>query len=222
MTGFGKATGEVNLKKVNVEIKSLNSKQADVSVRMPSFYKEKELPLRSLINQQLHRGKIELSLYVEVPSNESSLSLNSDLFKKYYSELKQVTDELDEGGNTDLVAVVARMPDIMKAEKVALDEDEWKEVLKIIKVALIKINEFRDTEGKTLEDELSLRINNIEKLLAEVDQYEGERIETVKERITTNLSDTVGNHSINKDRFEQELIYYIEKYDVSEEKTRPN
>lgn len=222
MTGFGKAMGEINLKKISVEIKSLNSKQADISVRMPSIYKEKELSLRSLLNQQLQRGKIELNLFVELPSTENSFSLNTTLFKKYYAELSTISEELDIQNKSDLMAIVSKMPDIMKSEKADFNEDEWRGVLHVIEEALVNINQFRSVEGKSLEKELSFRVDNITSLLKGVDQYEQVRIETVKERIHNNLDETIGKDNVNKDRFEQELIYYLEKYDVSEEKTRLN
>ena len=220
MTGFGKATGEVNLKKISAEVKSLNSKQADISIRMPSFYKEKELPLRSLINQNLQRGKIEFNLYVELLEGQSSHHLNTTLFKKYYTELHAITEELGEKNNTDLIAIVTKMPEVMKAEKMDLDEGEWAEINNIIKIALNNINDFRETEGKTLEEELLLRINNIESLLLQINQYENARVKLVKERILNNLNEAIGKENVNNDRFEQELIYYMEKYDISEEKTR--
>lgn len=220
MTGYGKATGEINNKKLTVEIKSLNSKQADIFVRMPSFYKEKELPLRSLISKNLQRGKIEFNLYAELLGDSSSLNLNKDLFKKYYEEFSAAANEVDSAHNSDLVAIVSRMPDLLKAERSELDENEWNSVCKIIEEALSNINEFRTTEGSSLDKELTLRVDNISKLLKSVEQYEGERIETVKSRITQNLKEVVEDAKIDKDRFEQELIYYIEKYDVTEEKTR--
>jgi len=220
MTGFGKAIGEVNKKKITVEIKSLNSKQSDVSVRMPSFYKEKELPLRSLINKKLERGKIEFNLYAELHGGTSNYNLNTDLFKKYYAEFSAAANEVDPKHTSDLIAVVSKMPDLLKVERSELDEDEWNGISKIIDEALAKIDEFRCTEGTSLEKELTLRVNNIAELLASVEQYEQERIETVKARITTNLKEVVDDAKIDKDRFEQELIYYIEKYDVTEEKIR--
>ena len=220
MTGFGKATGEVNSKKVTVEIKSLNSKQADVFIRTPSFYKEKELSLRSLINKNLQRGKIEFNLYVELPSEQNNISLNTKLFKKYYTELNDITTALGEKDNTDLISIISKMPDILQSEREELDEKEWTEIHKIVETALTSINSFRSDEGKTLQKELSLRIKNIELLLEEVPQYEQARIDTVRERILHNLDDTIGDMNINKDRFEQEMIYYLEKYDISEEKTR--
>ena len=221
MTGFGKATAEVNNKKINVEIKSLNSKQADMFVRMPSFYKEKELPIRSLINKELERGKIEFNLYVELLAEQSSVNLNKDLFKKYYIELKEVLGELNENdSNENLVSIVAKMPDVYKSEKSELDENEWLEIEKTIKEAIIELDNFRRDEGNSLHEELTLRINNILALLTEVEQYDEERINTVKERISNHLKEAVGEQNINNDRFEQELIFYLEKFDITEEKVR--
>jgi uncharacterized protein (TIGR00255 family) len=220
MTGFGKATGEINNKKITVEVKSLNSKQADIFVRMPSFYKEKELPLRSVISKNLERGKIEFNLYVELLAGNSNLNLNSDLFKKYYQEFSAVAKEVDPNNNADLISIISRMPDLLKSERSELDESEWNGVFKIIEKALSEIDEFRCTEGLSLENELKLRVNNISELLLSVEQYEKERIETVRTKILNNLKEIVDESSINKDRFEQELIYYIEKFDVTEEKIR--
>lgn len=220
MTGFGKATGEINNKKITVEIKSLNSKQADISVRMPSFYKEKELTLRSLINKNLQRGKIELNLYAELLGESSNLQLNKELFEKYYTEFNSAANEVNPNHSSDIVAIVSKLPDVMKSERAELDKSEWVNVSKIIETALKEINEFRLTEGKSLEDELTLRVSNISELLAKVALYEQERIETVKARIINNLKEVVDEKKIDQDRFEQELIYYIEKYDVTEEKIR--
>jgi len=220
MTGYGKATGEINNKKISVEIKSLNSKQADISVRMPSLYKPKELTLRSLLNKNLSRGKIEFNLYVELLGEESNFNINSKLFKKYYEELSKASNEVDVNHNSDLIAIISKMPDVFKAEKSELDENEWLEISKTINEAIVNINDFRITEGQSLQKELTLRVNNISQLLSDVEQYEQERIETVKNRITSKLNEILDENSINKERFEQELIYYIEKYDVTEEKTR--
>jgi len=220
MTGFGKATGEINHKKITVEIKSLNSKQADISVRMPSFYKEKELILRSLINKNLQRGKIEVNLYAELLGENSTLHLNKELFEKYYNEFDTAAKSVDPNHNSDIVGIISKLPDVMKSDRSELDKTEWTGVLSIIENALTEINAFRLTEGKSLENELTLRVNNISDLLVLVEKYEQERIETVKARIITNLKEVVDENKIDKDRFEQELIYYIEKYDVTEEKIR--
>jgi len=220
MTGFGKADGEINLKKINVEIKSLNSKQADISIRMSPIYKEKELPLRALISQTLQRGKIEYNLYVEQLSANSKVNINADLFKKYHAEFTKIAKDLDESDNTNLIAIISKMPDILKPEKEGFNDDEWIEIIRITKIALNKLNEFRSAEGSTLKTELSLRISNIADLLAQVSNFEKMRIAVVKERIQNLLIETVGKENINNDRFEQELIYYLEKYDITEEKTR--
>ena len=220
MTGFGRATKEINHKKIAVEIKSLNSKQSDVFVRMPSVYKEKELALRSLISNNLQRGKIEFNLHVELLEETPNLSLNQTLFKKYYEALDTAAKALNPNHNSDLVALVTKLPDVMKAERSELDKTEWKQITAVVELALQELNEFRNTEGTILANELTLRVNNISELLAQVKQYEQERIEKVRSKILNNLKEVVDESSINKDRFEQELIYYIEKYDVTEEKTR--
>lgn len=221
MTGFGKATAEINNKKISVEVKSLNSKQADVSVRLPSYYKEKELVLRSLINQELERGKIEFNLYAELMGEQGNLTINKDLFKKYYNELTDVLRDLNEDNSkTDLVAIVSKMPDVFKSEKNELDENEWNEIEKIVKEAIVALDNFRKDEGQSLQKELTLRINNILELLNQVDPFEKTRIQTIKDRIINNLNETVGEQNINNDRLEQELIFYLEKLDITEEKTR--
>lgn len=219
MTGFGKATAEINGKKFSVEIKTLNSKQADVSVRMPSLFKEKEFAIRSLINQELERGKIDFSLGFETLGETNNFSVNKELFKKYYNELADMANELNQS-NTDLFTIVSRMPDVFKTDKQELEETEWQKVNELIVEAIAATNDFRITEGETLQQELLQRTNNILELLKQVDVYEPKRLEVVKERIATHLAEAVGKENINKDRFEQELIFYIEKFDVTEEKTR--
>lgn len=219
MTGFGKATAEINGKKFSVEIKTLNSKQADVSVRMPSLFKEKEFAIRSLINQELERGKIDFSLGFETLGETNNFSVNKELFKKYYNELADMANELGQN-SVDLFTIVSRMPDVFKTDKQELEETEWQKVNELIVEAIAATNNFRITEGETLQQELLQRTNNILSLLKQVDVYEPKRLEVVKERIATHLAEAVGKENINKDRFEQELIFYIEKFDVTEEKTR--
>lgn len=219
MTGFGKASAEINGKKFSVEIKTLNSKQADISVRMPSLFKEKEFAIRSLINQELERGKIDFSLGFESLGETNNFSVNKDLFKKYYNELAVMADELGQN-SVDLFTIVSRMPDVFKTDKQELEETEWQKVNQLIVEAIVATNNFRITEGETLQQELLQRTANILSLLKQVDVFEPKRLEVVKERIATHLAEAVGKENINKDRFEQELIFYIEKFDVTEEKTR--
>lgn len=219
MTGFGKSATSINQKKISIEIRSLNSKQADISVRIPAVYKEKELELRAKINQHLERGKIEFNLYVEQTTATPNYQINESLFKNYYNELKRLSDEL--GEQSDLIKIVAGMPDVFqKEEKQALDESEWQTIVELTTKALQDIDAYRTDEGNTLQKEMELRINNIQQLLKKVELYEKERVITVRERITAHLEEIVNGNQIDKDRLEQELVFYIEKFDVSEEKQR--
>lgn len=221
MTGFGKATAEINNKKISVEIKSLNSKQADIAVRMPSHYKEKELSVRSLVNKHLERGKIEFNLYAELLDTKNTLTINKSLFKQYYNDFSSLLNDVN--GSTsenDLVSVITKIPDVLKSEREELDENEWSEIEQIILQSLGAINQFRLDEGNSLATDLKERIATIQSLLVQVEPFEKERIVTIKERISTNLKETVGEDNINNDRLEQELIFYLEKLDVTEEKTR--
>ncbi|MCC7333108.1 MAG: YicC family protein [Flavobacteriales bacterium] len=219
MTGYGKASAEINNKKITVEIKTLNSKQSDISIRIPSIYKENELIIRSIINQSLERGKIEFSLGFEISTENQSSSINKESFKKYFNELSELAFELNQP-TTDLFSIACRNPEIFKSEKEEIDENEWDSIEKIIKEAISATDKFRKDEGKVLENELQGRIKNIMDLIVLVEQHEPKRIETVKERILQSLKENIGVDNINKDRFEQELIYYIEKFDITEEKIR--
>lgn len=219
MTGFGKSATSINQKKISIEIRSLNSKQADISIRIPAVYKEKELELRAKINQHLERGKIEFNLYVEQTTATPNYQINESLFKNYYNELKRLSDEL--GEQSDLIKIVAGMPDVFqKEEKQALDESEWQTIVELTIKALQDIDAYRTDEGNTLQKEMELRITNIQQLLKKVELYEKERVITVRERITAHLEEIVNGNQIDKDRLEQELVFYIEKFDVSEEKQR--
>jgi uncharacterized protein (TIGR00255 family) len=219
MTGFGKSATSINQKKISIEIRSLNSKQADISLRIPNTYKEKELELRGLIGQHLERGKIEFSLFIDQLSATPNYQLNKLLFKNYFQELKDVSEELN--ASSDLIRIVAGMPDVLqKEEKQAIDETEWEAILSLTAAALKDIDAYRSDEGSTLQKEMELRIANIQQLLNKVEFFEKERITTVRERITTHLEEVVSGNQIDKERLEQELIFYIEKFDVSEEKQR--
>lgn len=221
MTGFGKALVEVAGKKISVEIRSLNSKQLDLNLRIPYIYKEKELELRSEISKQAERGKIDVSIYIESAQDAVPAAINKALAKFYYGELKSLSEELKET-NQNLLPLVMKMPEVMRAEKeiVELDESEWKEIKRVTDVALEAFQKFRNDEGRTLEKEFRSRIAIIASLLLEVVSLDGLRITTIKERIRTNLLETIDKDKIDQNRFEQELIYYIEKLDITEEKLR--
>lgn len=221
MTGFGKALVEVSGKKINVEIRSLNSKQLDLNFRIPYIYKEKELELRSDISKQVERGKVDVSIYMESSQDAMPAAINKTLAKFYHHELKALSEELKEN-NQNLLPLIMKMPEVMKGEKeiVELDETEWKEIKRTADQAIEAFQKFRMDEGKTLEKEFRSRISIIGSLLLEVVSLDGLRIKNIKERIKNNLAEAIDKDKIDQNRFEQELIYYIEKLDITEEKLR--
>ncbi len=221
MTGFGKSVTEIPGKKVTVEVRSLNSKALDLNLRLPYLYKEKELGLRSDISKQIERGKIDLSVYTESTQETLPIAINKTLIKTYYKELKALADEMNES-NSNLLALALKMPDVMKAERevVELDEAEWEQVKIAIDKAIDAFQKFRSDEGKILDKEFQTRIGIIYGLLADVLRMDSARVESVRARIKNNIAELVEKEKIDENRFEQELIYYIEKLDITEEKLR--
>ncbi len=215
MTGFGKASLQLPTKKITVEIKSLNSKGLDLNTRMPSVFREMELGLRNQISQRLERGKVDFSLYVEVTGEETTSKINVPIVKGYINQMKAVIPNADE---TELMKMAVRMPDALKTERDEIDENEWKQIQTVIDEALENIANFRKDEGASLEKEFQLRIGNINNLMNEAVSYDAERVETVKTRLRTALDELKVN--VDENRFEQELIFYLEKYDITEEKVR--
>ncbi|SFF88118.1 TIGR00255 family protein [Salegentibacter agarivorans] len=214
MTGFGKSITQLPSKKVTVEIKSLNSKNLDVNARIPSQYREKELQLRNTISKSLTRGKVDFSLFVEVTGEETTASVNRGVVRNYMQQLKSIVD----GDETELLKMAVRMPDAVTTEREEIDESEFKAIEAAVIEALEEINQFRTDEGEALEKDLKLRVNNIEALLQEVLRIDPERVEAVKERLRKGVADLKEN--VDENRFEQELVYYIEKFDITEEKVR--
>jgi uncharacterized protein (TIGR00255 family) len=219
MTGFGKATGTYLNKKITVEVKSLNSKNLDLYVRMLPQYKENEITLRKYIADQLDRGKIECNINVETNGESKSYTINKEVAGKYYAELVELADYL-EIKNTDVMATILKMPDIFSSESEEADEREWEVIFDLVKKAVAKHIEFRNEEGAALYKELKLRITNIDKAFQQIPQFEKARIEDIKSRIESNLEEFASGTKVDKNRFEQELIYYIEKIDIAEEKQR--
>lgn len=215
MTGFGKAFMQLSNKKITVEIKSLNSKGLDLNVRTPSVYREMELQIRNSIAQRLERGKIDFSLYIEVTGEETSAKINVPIVRGYINQMKEVIANADE---TELMKMAVRMPDALKTEREELDKNEWLQIEKVINEALDNISTFRSDEGNSLEKEFELRISNIEKLMNEAVSFDSERVETVKTRLRTALEELKA--TVDENRFEQELIFYLEKYDITEERVR--
>ena len=219
MTGFGKASGVFSNKKITVEIKSLNSKNLDLFVRMPSIYRQKEIELRKVLGKKLDRGKVECTINVELIGNEISQKLNINLIKSYYTQLSEIAEELNIS-EENILSTLVKMPDVFSTESVDLDVEEWNFIVSVLEKALVEHISFRKTEGNRLSEEFVLRINNIQNAFDKVPEYEQNRVQSIKERIENNLEEFVGISKIDKNRFEQELIYYLEKFDISEEKHR--
>ena len=219
MTGFGKSIVELPTKKVTIEIKSLNSKQMDLSTRISSQYRDKEMEIRNLISRRLERGKVDMSLYVESLSGESSTKINTSIVANYYNQIKETSELLNIDLPSDWFTVLLRMPEAVKTELQNISEDEIKLVVTGIEQAISNLCEFREQEGLMLYNIFKDKINNIAALLLEVPKYESERIEKVKTRITEALSKIEG-FDYDKNRLEQEIIFYIEKLDINEEKHR--
>jgi uncharacterized protein (TIGR00255 family) len=215
MTGFGKASLQLPTKKITVEIKSLNSKGLDLNTRMPSVFREMELGLRNQISQRLERGKVDFSLYVEVTGEETTSKINVPIVNGYINQMKAVIPTADA---TELLKMAVRMPDALKTERDEIDATEWKQIQTVIDEAMENIANFRKDEGASLEKEFQLRIANINNLMNEAVSYDAERVETVKTRLRNALDELKVN--VDENRFEQELIFYLEKYDITEEKVR--
>lgn len=222
MTGYGKATAELPDKKINVEIKSLNSKAMDLSTRIAPAYREKEIEIRNEISKVLERGKVDFSLWIEKKEGADAASINKDVLKNYFYQLDSIRIELGIPcpAQEDWLQILLRMPDVMsKTEIQELSEEEWNTVHATVLEAVGHLVDFRKQEGAALEKKFREKIENIHSLLEKITPYEKERVEKVKERITDALEKTL-NVDYDKNRLEQELIYYIEKLDVNEEKQR--
>jgi uncharacterized protein (TIGR00255 family) len=220
MTGFGKSSGHIDERIINVEIKSLNSQKGlDLNVKLPSKYREFEYVLRGKTSAILQRGKIDIFITLEQNQASSELSLNKELIKSYFSEFKKIADDL--GSPTgDLLPTILKMPDVIGESHEVPGENELKEIEAIVAKALHEVDAFRATEGKTIKTELELRIGLIEKSSGELKAEDGRRISDIRTRLTNNLESFIPKDKIDHNRFEQEVIYYIEKLDITEELTR--
>ncbi|MCZ8228887.1 YicC/YloC family endoribonuclease [Flavobacterium sp.] len=215
MTGFGKATLQLPTKKITIEVKSLNSKGLDLNVRMPSLYREMELGLRNQIASTLERGKVDFSIYIESTAEQTSTRVNVPIVKAYMNQLREVYAHVDE---TELMKMAVRMPDTMKIEREEIDANEWAQIQTVIEEALQNILNFRRDEGESLEKEFQLRIGNIRQYMNEALALDPERVQAIKDRLQTAIAELQVN--VDENRFEQELIYYLEKLDITEEKVR--
>jgi len=214
MTGYGKSVLQLPTKKVTIELKSLNSKSIDLNVRIPSIYKEKELNIRKRIANTLVRGKVDFSIYVETTADDTSTQINQPVVKQYMQQLKAVVN----ADETELLKMAIRLPDALNTVREEINEDEWLLISAEIDNALNEISNYRLDEGKVLEQDFKDRISTISNLLEDVIKIDPERVEAVRERLYKGVSELKEKYDEN--RFEQELVYYIEKYDITEEKVR--
>ncbi|MBL7558290.1 YicC family protein [Olleya sp. YSTF-M6] len=217
MTGYGKSVLQLPTKKITIELKSLNSKNLDLNARMPSIYREKELDLRKLIAKQLVRGKVDFSIYVETTADDTSTQINAPVVKQYMEQLKAVYND---GNQMELLKMAVRFPDALNTVREEIDDTEWTQIEAEIKTALNHLSDYRLNEGKVLEQDFKDRIKNIADLLEQVIVMDPERIDGVRERLRKGVEELREKYDDN--RFEQELVYYIEKFDITEEKVRLN
>jgi len=220
MTGFGKSVCELRNRKVVIEIKSLNSKQLDVNYRIANGFREKEIEIRNLVSEKLQRGKIDLLISVENAGDSSNYVINKEVAKKYYRELKELTSDFEEKEISDYLLVVMRMPDVLVPEKDEIDEKEWLKLFAAIQSAIEEVENFRNAEGNSLVNELRFRNEKILSLLSEIAPFEKTRMDNLRLKISKDLYDIAKKEDIDKNRFEQELVYYQDKLDITEEKFR--
>lgn len=217
MTGYGKSVLHLSDKKVSIEIKSLNSKNLDLNVRIPSYYRIKELSVRKELASSLVRGKVDFSIFIEMTADETSTTVNKGVVSEYMQQLRNVV-QTGSSNDVELLKMAVKMPDALKTEREELNEDEWAEINVNIKEAIKEIIKYRIDEAASLEDDFKLRIKNIQSFLEEVKSFDEARIEFVKERLKKAIDEL--KVTTDENRFEQELIYYLEKLDINEEKVR--
>ncbi len=217
MTGYGKSVLQLPTKKVTIEIKSLNSKNLDLNVRIPSYYKEKELAVRKKLASALVRGKVDFSIFVEMTADETSTTINHGVVKEYMQQLRNVV-QTGTTNDVELLKMAVRMPDALKTEREELDENEWNLINESVDIAIKDIVQYRIDEASSLEIDFKERIANIKTYLEEVKALDGDRVENVKTRLKKAIDDL--KVDTDENRFEQELIYYLEKLDINEEKVR--
>lgn len=219
MTGYGRVVNEFELRTITVEVRSLNSKFSDVKIKLPQTYREKELDIRKIISDKLQRGKVDVLVEMQSKTGDEQVKINRPLFKKFFIELKETCDELDYSAS-DLVSAIMRLPNVVVPTSQGISDEEWNEIKTTVNEALDKLMKFRLDEGSVLDEDFKLRIQHIEEGLVKVPDYESSRIEKLKDRLRQNLEKINMNDGFDENRFEQELIFYLEKMDITEEKVR--
>lgn len=220
MTGFGKASCELPKRIVTVEIKTLNSKQTDIYLKLPSIYRDAESELRNVLSRKLDRGKIEVSVWYEQLETDRLAQINQAVLLDYIEQFNEMQDQIELPGMDTLLPIIMRLPEVLSIEKQEFDPEEWAQVMKAIYEAIEQLNEFRQQEGKNLELDIAARIGEIARLMDEIEKIEGSRVERIKSRLSGNLEEHIGKDKIDANRFEQEVMYYLEKLDITEEKVR--
>ena len=219
MTGYGKAECELSQKKVTIEIKSLNSKQMDLNTRISLLFRDKDLEIRRELSDKLIRGKVDFILYTESLGDESATKINAGIVRSYYKQMEEISASLNIPLEKNILQTILTLPEVVKNEREELNEQEWKMILSKIAEAILSLDQFRIQEGAILKHDLISNIQSINYLLSEVDQYEVERVTRIKEKIYEGLKD-ISIEQVNENRLEQEMIFYLEKMDVNEEKVR--
>jgi uncharacterized protein (TIGR00255 family) len=220
MTGYGKAVAETPQKKITIEIKSLNSKQLDLSTKLPWLYKEKEPEIRNIISQRLDRGKIDFSIYCDMLDDEVVTVINKSAVRNYYKQFKEITAELDIDLDDQIFTAIMKLPDTLKTEKQDIPDAEWEMVKNQIHESITMLDLYRLEEGNSIKTDLNKCIAKILSLLESVKTFEEGRITKIREKLMSLLDETLGSEKVDKNRFEQEIIFYLEKYDINEEKVR--
>lgn len=220
MTGFGKAECTFDNRKLIVEIKSLNSKFLDINIRIPNGYREKEMDLRNLITTKLQRGKVDFVITLEDGGELSNYTINKALAWKYFTELKDLASDLRQGGFSEYLPLIMNLPDIMVPTREQISDQEWEPLKEALGQALTRLDEFRIQEGAALQKEMEYRNQKIQDMLVEITPYEKQRIESLREKISRGLHELADQEDVDQNRFEQELVYYIDRLDITEEKVR--
>jgi uncharacterized protein (TIGR00255 family) len=220
MTGYGKAIAETQQKKITIEIKSLNSKQLDLNIKLPWLYKEKEPEIRNLVSQRLDRGKIDLSIYFDMLDEDVATIINKSAVKSYYKQFKEIAADLQINLDDQIFTAIMKLPDTLKTDKQEIPEEEWELAKSKIIESISMLDQYRIEEGQSILADLRKCIDKILAMLRSVETFEQGRITKVREKLSSILEENVGRDNIDKNRFEQELIFYLEKFDINEEKVR--
>jgi uncharacterized protein (TIGR00255 family) len=220
MTGFGKASAELNDKLINIEVRALNSKQLDLFTRLPTLYREKDLDIRNELATRLKRGKIELTVTLDYKEDEHAVKLNALVIKSYYRQLKEIARELGNDINEPLMPSIMRLPEVLNAGKDQIDEKEWANLMLALDQAIKELDSFRIQEGKVLREDMLSHIKLVEDYLKQIVPFEKERTDALKNKLSSNLQELFSPNGYDKNRLEQEMIFYLEKFDITEEKIR--